>query len=673
MIISRLVIENYGVFHGRHDIDLRPQNQSDAVRPIILIGGKNGAGKTTLLEAVRLCLYGKNALGRSSRSDYELYISDRIYRSPITGANAVTAKIELTFEYVHAGKASSYHAERAWHRKGNGVSEELIVFKDNKLLNDISREHWNDFLRDLIPPGVADLFFFDGEQIQMLADENTEALALETAVEGLLNLDIVGRLKTDLSLYVRQQAQQENAQLKQLLETLRDELVRAEEMTAEVRQDVAAQRSRLDGIRTKLNTARQALLREGAAFIQQRDQLEARRKELERQIEVERNTIRDLANELLPFTLAPEWNKRLRGRLLSEAALEQARLTRDDRRVQASRLADHLRSGELRVVAPNVQSDDWERIAAQIQALLTPNEEDDGSPLVHPLSNQQRQQMLDWITVVGETLPNKVDEVGRQLEADEDELRSVQRMLQQVPTEEIGQPLIDDFQRLSQEEGVILERIRQLESKLADAETRENDLQQQIRKLWEQLATTNSVDQRIERAATIQLVLDEYLARITALKLEQLEGHIADYFNRLCRKPRLVRNVNIDPDRFRVTLFTENGDILPKSSLSAGERQLYAMSLLWALRAASGRLLPIIIDTPMGRLDSDHRQLLVTRFFPEAAHQTIILSTDTEIDEATYQAMLPIVSHVYSLEYDSASGHTDIRPHYFASEKEQLQ
>ncbi len=672
MIISRLAIENYGVFHGRHEIDLRPQNQSDVARPLILVGGKNGAGKTTLLEAVRLCLYGKSALGRSSRSDYELYISDRIYRSPITGENDVSAKIELTFDYVHAGAASSYHAVRSWQRKGNSVSEDLIVFKDDKILKDISREHWNDFLRDLIPPGVADLFFFDGEQIQMLADENTEALALETAIEGLLNLDIVGRLKTDLSLYVRQQAQQENVQLKQLLEKLRDELARAEEITSEYRQDVAAERSRLDGVRNKLSSARQALLREGAAFIQQRDQLEFRRKELERHIEVERNTIRDLANVLLPFALAPEWNNRLRNRLLSEAALEQARLTRDDRRVQALRLSEQLRSDEFRDVAPRVQSDDWERIAAQIQALLIPIEEDDGSPLIHPLSNQQRQQILEWIAAVGEALPRKVDEVGRQLEVDEDELRSVQRMLQQVPTEEIGQPLIDDFQQLSQEEGVVLERIRQLESRLSDAETRENDLHQQIRKLWEQLANSNNVDQRIERAAAIQLVLDEYLTRITALKLEQLEGYIADYFNRLCRKPRLVRNVNIDPDRFRVTLFTENGDILPKSSLSAGERQLYAMSLLWALRAASGRLLPIIIDTPMGRLDSDHRQLLVTRFFPEAAHQTIVLSTDTEIDTATYQAMLPIVSHVYSLEYDSASGHTDIRPHYFASEREQL-
>jgi len=668
MIISRLVIEDFGIFQGRHEIDLRPAKGVDDFRPVILIGGKNGAGKTTLLEAIRLCLYGRNALRtRTSRANYETYIADRMYRSPTTGKSASSAKIELSFEYIHTGVVSDYHAERTWHRKGNGVIEELVIYKNNSLLRDIDRQHWDDFLRDLIPSGVSDLFFFDGEQIQMLADEATETVALETAIDGLLNLDIVARLKADLGLYVRQQAQQEQSQLQELLELLRTQFAEAEENVVERRQDVASEISQLDGIRKKLSDARQALIREGAAFIQERDQLEAQLKEVARLLEQTRNGIREQANDLLPFTLAPQWTQRLRYRLEAEASMEKARLTRSARETQAIEVTKRLQDADFQQVVPGLQPMDWERIAAEVAALLMPTEEDNGDPLIHPFSQKQREQMTKWIDATLNDVPIHLISQGEQLEVLEEQQRHLQKALQQIPSDAVGQPLVDEFQEFSRREGAAIERLHQLENKLAEAETRRNVLDQQVQKVWEQLSTADSVHERVTRAAKIQVILNQYLTRITAIKLEELEGQIAEYFNRLCRKPHLVHNVNIDPDHYRVTLFTENGEILPKSSLSAGERQLYAMSLLWALRAASGRLLPIIVDTPMGRLDSDHRRLLITRFFSEAAHQIIVLSTDTEIDAETYETMLPIVARAYSLEHNAEEGRTEIQPRYFSA------
>jgi len=53
---------------------------------------------------------------------------------------------------------------------------------------------------------------------------------------------------------------------------------------------------------------------------------------------------------------------------------------------------------------------------------------------------------------------------------------------------------------------------------------------------------------------------------------------------------------------------------------------------LWGLARASARPLPAVIDTPMARLDAAHRQHLVERYFPNASHQVIVLSTDTEVD-----------------------------------------
>ena len=82
-----------------------------------------------------------------------------------------------------------------------------------------------------------------------------------------------------------------------------------------------------------------------------------------------------------------------------------------------------------------------------------------------------------------------------------------------------------------------------------------------------------------------------------------------------------MRRVAISSKDFSVVLFDREDRPLPKDSLSAGEKQIYAIAMLWSLARTSGRPLPVIIDTPLGRLDSDHRRLLVERYFPHASHQ----------------------------------------------------
>jgi DNA sulfur modification protein DndD len=106
---------------------------------------------------------------------------------------------------------------------------------------------------------------------------------------------------------------------------------------------------------------------------------------------------------------------------------------------------------------------------------------------------------------------------------------------------------------------------------------------------------------------------------------------------------------------------------MPKASLSAGEKQIYAIAMLWALARTSGRPLPMIIDTPLARLDSEHRAKLVERYFPRASHQVILLSTDTEIDEQLLKTLKPSISHSFRLDFDQHDGRTEVTPGYFGS------
>src|SRR5690606_31124027 len=109
----------------------------------------------------------------------------------------------------------------------------------------------------------------------------------------------------------------------------------------------------------------------------------------------------------------------------------------------------------------------------------------------------------------------------------------------------------------------------------------------------------------------------------------------------------------VDAQTFTVRLLDAEGRELQPNRLSAGERQIIAVATIWAILRASGRPLPLVIDTPLGRLDSLHRNALIDRFFSSASHQVVLLATDTEIDETSYQRLHPSVRRHYQITYDS--------------------
>lgn len=653
MIFTRLMITNIGVYRGRHEFELRPQEQNGNTPPIVLFGGKNGAGKSTLLEAIRLCLYGRLALGpRVRRVDYETHIRQRMHRQP-GSLPVITASVGLVFEHVHAGVLSTYDAVRSWRVDEANVLEDVSIYKDGMPFTEVAPEHWNDFLRDLIPPGLADLFFFDGEQIQALADDERETETLGNAVRGLLNLDLVERLQADLTVYLRQQDPRDCSKLRQTAEHAEQAFHAVEEQVSARRQDLAHVQSQLDRTLSLADKIRQKLLSEGASFIHQRDTITHRQKEVERELEQTREAIRELAAGLLPFAVAPKWTTHLRERLLQEARVEQARIAFKAQNEQAARAACHMLEPEFqRATAPEVTTQAWASIAAAVQRMLEPAPVEDIGPIRHAVSASERATLLAWVDEATMQVPERLHDLTMRLEALEAEQSRLAQALKQIPTEDIATPLLDEFNSVAEAKGRLDEQFARIAGDLRQLEFQLAQLDRERKAAWSKLAEAGDSDVRVQRAAAVQVALDQYLARITALKMHELEHAIAQFFNLLCRKQALVREVKIDPQRFTVMLYGANRVALPKSDLSAGEKQLYATALLWALRSVSGRALPIIIDTPMGRLDTDHRNSMLKTFFPNAAHQVILLSTDTEISPAAFKIIRHAVSHTFRLEFD---------------------
>ena len=190
---------------------------------------------------------------------------------------------------------------------------------------------------------------------------------------------------------------------------------------------------------------------------------------------------------------------------------------------------------------------------------------------------------------------------------------------------------------------------------------------------WKRLAD-RAADERKEQEATERVVvyaervrgtMKRFRQALLEKRIQRVEALVLEGFQRLLRKESLITGLSIDPRTFAMTLFGADRRALSPERLSAGERQLLAVSIIGALARASGRSLPVVIDTPLGRLDSVHRDRLVERYFPFASHQVILLSTDKEIDRAHYEKLAPYIGRAYTLHHDDRTGTTTIEPGYF--------
>lgn len=159
-------------------------------------------------------------------------------------------------------------------------------------------------------------------------------------------------------------------------------------------------------------------------------------------------------------------------------------------------------------------------------------------------------------------------------------------------------------------------------------------------------------------------ILEKYSIELQKNKTSVLANTITDCYKQLSNKKTLIQRVDMDSETLDIKYISYDEKEVQKDSLSAGEKQLMVISILWALAICSKKALPVIIDTPLSRMDSMHRTTIVSTYFPQASDQTIILSTDTEIDQNYYELIRSSVGDEYTLVYDEETKSTSIKKGY---------
>ena len=663
MILERLSLFNFGPYKGHHFIEFPAPNNK---KPILLIGGLNGDGKTTLLEAVQLALYGRQSRHRSSgRESYFSYLAGAIHRRvPKTEG----AQLELTFLSDLDSHSHDYRIQRSWAQKGKKIQEHVQVFIDGQLDATIS-ERWAEEVHRHLPPQLAALFFFDGEKIEQLADPARSQEVLDEALNGFLGLELLEHLDNDLATIGRRSVKKNNDQggseqtLGQALAEV-DALVQERTRTVErLKDERKFQKEELATAEHELSKLDSLFSKRGGDLYVSRTEIEARRIAQNSELTALESRMREIAAGCLPLAFAQPLLRETRDRFKREQSAKQARallepLTklRDRAHVVADRARDSAAARKiLEIINDDITA---RRIESDCSIALD----------LDAASGAQLEALLTGQLAKAQKAARDLVEQHAKIEG---LLTETEKLLSQIPDHDEISDLLQNratasakADQLRKELSNVADSIRVGEFHQKDAEKKQEALR---RKRGQGILGCNRSERLKRNADRARETISEFRTALISRQTNRLEGLILEGYNQLLRKKSLVKRISIDPISRKLTLHTDCSLEIPSSDLSAAERQLLAVSILWALARAVGRPLPIIIDTPLGRLDGSHRGNLVDQYFPFASHQVTLLSTDTEIDKGLYHSLKDRISNSYRISCDEATDTSSISDGYFWS------
>ncbi|KWV59190.1 hypothetical protein AS026_29250 [Rhizobium altiplani] len=658
MILDEIILHDFGTYGGRQTITLTPES---AERPIILFGGLNGGGKTTLLDALQLCFFG-NVAQCAGRAD--LAYDEFLRRSVHRGAISSEAGIEVSFRHTVDGSEQRWRLSRSW-TANDTVKERFQVFRD-EVFDKAASEHWSTQVEEFIPARIAPLFLFDGEKVEKYADLEEAPALIRTAIQNLLGLDIVERLGSDLvSIEKKRKSDLAAPAEAEELNALREDIQSLVTNRARLLRERASGLNDMDQAKRRSLELDQRYEREGGALFEDRGRLEAELAVTSRGKDAVERSLRELAGGALPLALVAD--------LISDVAI-QAKL--EEERGRSAQTADILASEYNEVLGLDgilgLSSEAREEISNHLQRRLDAYRSKADGPRYLNLDNTTS-AMAETIATTGlldvQAQAKELLSQHKHLVSNSEQLKGT---LAAVPSQASVAELIS--QREAAKDAVRLaefeqkkrdDEISRLERELEAARAKEARLLENVaRQKFEQ----EDVARLLAHSSRVRSTLEQFRTAVIARHVSRIEQYVFDSFQQLARKATLLTGLSIDPVKFHLSLRGGDGQALTAERLSAGERQLLAIAILWGLARASGRPLPTVIDTPLGRLDSEHRSRLVSRYFPWASHQVMLLSTDKELSGPDYQALLPYVGRCYHLRFNEVEGRTIVETGYFHEE-----
>ena len=676
MLLERITLQNFGIYKDENIFDLTSTKE----KPIILCGGKNGGGKTTLFDSVMLCLYGQNSFDkRISKKEYDDVLGRKIHKN---GEKQENTSIVIEFLYNHYDRKEKiekdnhiqkYTVTRSWKKIDGEIIEKFTVEKNGEELK-IDDSEWEKFIQELIPRGIARLFFFDGEKIATIAKQGGEDLEIKNSFESLLGLDIISKLKSDLEINLGKNEKKsgEMEEEENFVENVRKKIEELEEKKSieVIRRN--AKSDDIESIEKRIEEYELEISKMGGDYAQKRVELQNKKSVLRAKLDRLEEQIRSLCSDALPFSLIPKQIEQLQKTLKADQ-----KVTKDSYEKQIiSEQLDELRDGldssafwKKIGLDAKAKTDVIGKIEEIFDKRLTDKKK--SSEIVIGFSETETNKIFELIDKVS-VLPKQLESNSKEFNSVTEELQKTETALENAPDDEDISPIIKKLNEQYEEIGKIKSEIRHIDDNIQGFKGEIVTAKMTAQKHVEKLHNSQDISGNSVLTKRVTKALDEYSQKLKEKKIQLLENYILESLKILFHKTDFVDKVSINKNTFEITLFGKDENVIRRDDLSEGEKQMFATSVLWALARTSGRSLPFIIDTPLARLDMDHRDNLVDEFFPVASHQTIILSTDSEISKPYYEKLKPYITRSYSMDYDNEKLCSKVSNKYFDFKEEKI-
>jgi DNA sulfur modification protein DndD len=661
MIFEEIQFRNLFSYYGIRTFDLKG---ATADENIAILSGRNGHGKTSFITGVKLLFGGVTDDLRTSvlpgrklqKNPFLLGEGTGIEWQGVFNRRARTeGQTVFGVRITWREEEGQVETEREWRLQAKSCDEQIfarILYSGKELLG----KEAEDFIDERLPRDYQRFFFFDGEQIQRIAAANQPALREHT--ENLLRITPYETLHSYIGQVVNDW-RREAAEEEQRLDEYRNLVRRVEDLSLKIRRCQERQKDIDDQIRDlerEINVEKR-YLESMRAYTYERD--EARWEEDARRTEKE---IAELESQLAtqlpvgaPLLFNPE--------LVRCAAAELRKLTGNEVSGQIQLLDDlieHLPSEVFdRPPSPNPKLTENQRrfFHRRLRDALRAKRPSTQDALesyfgINPGTAEALLDIFEYYNHAESIRLHLAEMLTRRTE-----LRSKLSSIQQR---------LDDLSRLSEEEreeyrqrsALNEERIEQLGSRREELRNLKNeeigtsrDLENTNRKLRIQernLDTSVRARRKIKLARNIQQLVLDFKDEQRKRRRTELETAINRNVHKLLTSHSQLERIVINDD-FAMEYLDSNGKPIGMGNVSAGMRQLVATALLWSLKEVSGKAIPIVIDTPLARLDRQHQERMLKRYFPRVAEQVIVLPTNSELDTERYAWLKPHIYREYRL------------------------
>lgn len=657
MYFNRIELHNFGIYKGTHVMELQDRTGR---RNITLIGGLNGRGKTTLHDAILIALYEKQALKyvqEKTRSFDKLLLE---HMNKHATDDTTYLAVTLTLD-----DGAELRIKRSWKRNGAKADLKTVVEKNGEADKYLG-QNWNYYVEEILPFGIARFFFFNNEKISQLADD-VSFEQIKASIKSAIGVTAIEKSIAHLDEVIRRKEKAiksfEHSELNQDYREVERRIAESDEEIAAATSAANAAGKRCDGLLAKLEATEKKFWATGGELGRDRDAIKEEMKKIGDEVESLQGKIQQMASDAAtPLLLCRELVTRAYG------------AEKESQEERARRYSEAVISEIYRRLMDKIDAERFDEATARaVKGIIgeelreyLPTEE---QPEQRSLSAAGMMLFEQLIATGFSAMLHRIQSHLARVQLQENEIMSLDAHLGNTDDKTLGMKLYEALKDIQAEKGAADAEHKKLLGQLSALSQRREALAKKRLSLLRAIAekeNTNDDDIRTVKYAAMSIeVQREFKARLQREKLTRLSQAVTDCFTMLVEKDSLVSKITIDPRELDITILDREGNPLLKSQLSAGEQQMFAISIVWALALTSGYKAPVLIDTPLARLDSAHRINFITKYLPAASSQVIVLSTDEEVYGRYHDLIRPNVIDYYTLLYHEGEQCTSIVPGYF--------